>query len=167
MFKRYDDGWKEGKVVVLKLGWKLLNWAWLMPKKLEKLLREQGYQGNPYKPITGDIMELAKTTKEARAKPMSISHDITPHVSPYEHHIYSKYGDIHLFTVSVKTQFALGLKEKTLRKYFKCEVYFNIHAVFNRSQPTLGCGNRHTVTCQPRGGRERLAEGCSFRTKGD
>ncbi|GJY68095.1 putative secologanin synthase [Tanacetum coccineum] len=79
-------------VVVLKLGWKLLNCAWLMPKKLEKLLREQGYQGNPYKPITGDIMELAKTTKEARAKPMSISHDITPHVSPYEHHIYSKYG---------------------------------------------------------------------------
>nr|ADO16184.1 cytochrome P450 mono-oxygenase [Artemisia annua] len=79
-------------VVVLKLGWKLLNWAWLMPKKLEKLLREQGYKGNSYKPITGDIMELAKMTKEARSKPMSISHDITQHVLPYEHHILNKYG---------------------------------------------------------------------------
>ncbi|GKC43682.1 hypothetical protein Tco_1061404, partial [Tanacetum coccineum] len=67
-------------VVVLKLGWKLLNCAWLMPKKLEKLLREQGYKGNSYKPITGDIMELAKVAKEARSKPMSIiSHDISQH----------------------------------------------------------------------------------------
>ncbi|PWA13743.1 cytochrome P450 mono-oxygenase [Artemisia annua] len=79
-------------VTVLKLGWKLLDWAWLMPKRLEKLLREQGYKGNSYKPITGDIMELAKMVKEARAKPMSISHDIGPHVLPYEHHIFSKYG---------------------------------------------------------------------------
>ncbi|GKD80093.1 retrovirus-related pol polyprotein from transposon TNT 1-94 [Tanacetum coccineum] len=68
-------------VVVLKLGWKLLNWAWLMPKKLEKMLREQGYKGNSYKPITGDIMELAKVAKEARSKPMSIiSHDISQHL---------------------------------------------------------------------------------------
>ncbi|PWA71553.1 disease resistance protein (TIR-NBS-LRR class) [Artemisia annua] len=80
-------------VVVLKLGWKLLNWAWLMPKKQEKMLREQGYKGNSYKPITGDIMELAKLTKEARSKPMSIiSHDISQHVFTYEHHIFNKYG---------------------------------------------------------------------------
>ncbi|GJX44384.1 40S ribosomal protein S27-2 [Tanacetum coccineum] len=101
------------------------------------------------------------------------------------------FGDIQLFPVSVKTQFALGiaalfrvemeekwclevtflakvmLKSKSHPWYFKCEGYFNIHAVFNRSQPTLGYGNRHNVTCQPRGGRERLAEGCSFQTKGD
>ncbi|GJV97011.1 retrovirus-related pol polyprotein from transposon TNT 1-94 [Tanacetum coccineum] len=80
-------------VVVLKLGWKLLNWAWLMPKKLEKMLREQGYKGNSYKPITGDIMELAKVAKEARSKPMSIiSHDISQPVFTYERHIFNKYG---------------------------------------------------------------------------
>ncbi|GJX66717.1 probable xyloglucan endotransglucosylase/hydrolase protein 30 [Tanacetum coccineum] len=61
--------------------------------------------------------------------------------------------------------------------YVSCKSYAQIkvtsmvlqvrrHVVFNHSQPTLGCGNRHTLTCQPRGGRERLAEGCSFRTKG-
>ncbi|GKD67342.1 cytochrome P450 CYP72A219 [Tanacetum coccineum] len=79
-------------VVVLKLGWKLLNWAWLMPKKLEKLLREQGYNGNSYKPIIGDIRDLAKMANEARSKPMSISHDISQHVLSYEHHIFNKYG---------------------------------------------------------------------------
>nr|GEZ94637.1 cytochrome P450 CYP72A219-like [Tanacetum cinerariifolium] len=48
--------------VVLKLGWKLLNWAWLMPKKLEKLLREQGYNVSvssipvvPMDPVNMDV----------------------------------------------------------------------------------------------------------------
>ncbi|KAF5814705.1 putative secologanin synthase [Helianthus annuus] len=51
-------------VVILRWGWKLLNWAWLNPKKLEKSLREQGYKGNSYKLLKGDLIELATMVKE-------------------------------------------------------------------------------------------------------
>ncbi|KAM0029172.1 putative secologanin synthase [Helianthus debilis subsp. tardiflorus] len=79
-------------VVILRWGWKLLNWAWLNPKKLEKSLREQGYKGNSYKLLKGDLIELATMVKEVRSKPMPISHDISSHVLPYDHHIFNKYG---------------------------------------------------------------------------
>lgn len=38
----------------MALGFGLVKWAWLRPKKLEKLLREQGLQGNPYRLLVGD-----------------------------------------------------------------------------------------------------------------
>ncbi|KAK2422927.1 cytochrome P450 72A68 [Trifolium repens] len=63
--------------------WKVLNWLWLRPKKLEKLLREQGLQGNPYKILLGDTNDLFKMEKEARSKPMNLSDDIAPRVIPY------------------------------------------------------------------------------------
>ncbi|KAI3755712.1 hypothetical protein L1987_55518 [Smallanthus sonchifolius] len=78
--------------VVVRWGWKILNWAWLNPKKLEKSLKEQGYKGNPYKLLKGDVIELSTMIKEARSKPMPLSHDITSHVLPFEHHIFNKYG---------------------------------------------------------------------------
>jgi hypothetical protein len=61
----------------------VLNWLWLRPKKLEKLLREQGLQGNPYKILLGDTKDLFKMEKEARSKPMNLSDDIAPRVIPY------------------------------------------------------------------------------------
>nr|XP_043628733.1 cytochrome P450 CYP72A219-like [Erigeron canadensis] len=78
--------------LIVKLGWKVLNWAWLNPMKLEKSLRKQGYKGNSYKLLRGDILELATMVKEARLKPMPISHDITSHVMPFDNHIFNKYG---------------------------------------------------------------------------
>lgn len=79
--------------VVVRWGCQLLNWVWLNPKKLEKSLREQGYKGNSYKLLKGDVIELATMVKEARSKPMPISHDITSHVLPFEHYIFNKYGN--------------------------------------------------------------------------
>ncbi|XP_076960111.1 cytochrome P450 CYP72A219-like [Bidens hawaiensis] len=79
-------------VLVVRLGWKILNWAWLNPKKLEKLLKEQGYKGNSYRLLKGDLIELATMVKEARSKPIPITHDITSHVLPYDGYIFNKYG---------------------------------------------------------------------------
>ncbi|KAJ9551534.1 hypothetical protein OSB04_015579 [Centaurea solstitialis] len=76
-------------VVIVK---KVLNWAWLKPKKLEKWLRDEGYKGNSYKVPMGDMKELATMMNEAKSKAMPITHDIASYVLPFDHHIISKYG---------------------------------------------------------------------------
>lgn len=90
-----------GKVVMAifialigRLGWKVLIWVWLTPKKLEKRLKEQGYKGNLYKLLIGDMKELATMMEEAKSKHIPITHDITSHCLPFDHHIISKYGII-------------------------------------------------------------------------
>ncbi|KAK1416126.1 hypothetical protein QVD17_31914 [Tagetes erecta] len=81
-------------VVIVRWGWKLLNWVWLKPKKLEKWLRDEGYKGNSYKLLLGDIIELASIVKEGRSKPMlTVTHDITSYALPFDHYIISKYGE--------------------------------------------------------------------------
>ncbi|KAK1419749.1 hypothetical protein QVD17_29055 [Tagetes erecta] len=65
--------------------WRILNLLWFKPKKIEKLLRDQGLKGTPYKFIYGDLKEMVHMTNEAKAKPMSFSHDIAPRVSPFFH----------------------------------------------------------------------------------
>ena len=79
-------------IVVVRYGWKVLNWVWFKPKKLEKWLRNEGYNGNSYKLLFGDMIELATMVKEGRSKPMSITHDITSYALPFDHHIITKYG---------------------------------------------------------------------------
>ncbi|KAK1416130.1 hypothetical protein QVD17_31918 [Tagetes erecta] len=81
-------------VVMVRWGWKLLNWVWLKPKKLEKWLRNEGYKGNSYKLPLGDMLEVATILKEGRSKPMmTFTHDITSYALPFDHHIISKYGE--------------------------------------------------------------------------
>ncbi|KAK7244044.1 hypothetical protein RIF29_38862 [Crotalaria pallida] len=70
-------------IVAVIWGWRMLNWLWLRPKKLERLLREQGLQGNPYRILVGDLKELLKSKKETESKPMALSDDIGPYVSSY------------------------------------------------------------------------------------
>ncbi|GKF09280.1 hypothetical protein Tco_0043504, partial [Tanacetum coccineum] len=78
-------------VVLMRWGWELLNWAWLKPRKLENWLRNEGYKGNSYKLVTGDLKELATMSMEAISKPMSTLHNITPHALPLDDHIINKY----------------------------------------------------------------------------
>lgn len=78
--------------VILRWGWKVLNWAWLKPKKLEKWMRDQGYKGNSYNLLIGDMKQLVKMVNESRSKPLPITHDITSYVLPFDHHIITKYG---------------------------------------------------------------------------
>ncbi|KAI3730595.1 hypothetical protein L1987_61766 [Smallanthus sonchifolius] len=79
--------------VMVRWGWKLLNWVWLKPKKLEKWLRDEGYKGNSYKFLMGDMIELATIIKEGKSKPIPVTHDITSYALPFDHHIISKYGE--------------------------------------------------------------------------
>ncbi|XVF79176.1 hypothetical protein PTKIN_Ptkin14bG0198900 [Pterospermum kingtungense] len=73
-------------------GWRILNWVWLKPKRLEKCLRQQGFTGNPYRLLSGDMKERSVMTKQASVKPMPLSDDIVPYVAPFLHQTVTKYG---------------------------------------------------------------------------
>ncbi|XP_027341689.1 cytochrome P450 72A68-like [Abrus precatorius] len=79
-------------IIALIWAWKLLNWLWLRPKRLERLLRKQGFQGNPYKLLFGDTKESMKSRKEAMSKPMDLSDDIVPRVFSYIQQTVKEYG---------------------------------------------------------------------------
>lgn len=74
------------------LGWRILNWVWLRPRKLEKVLRKQGFKGNPYNFFFGDIRELVKMLAEAKSKPIGLADDILPRVVPGDVHTVEKHG---------------------------------------------------------------------------
>ncbi|MFS7994150.1 putative secologanin synthase [Helianthus anomalus] len=63
--------------------WRILNWLWIKPKKIEKFLRDQGIKGTPYRFLYGDLKETVEMMNEAKSKPMSLTHDVAPRVSPF------------------------------------------------------------------------------------
>ncbi|KAI7740929.1 hypothetical protein M8C21_033056 [Ambrosia artemisiifolia] len=65
--------------------WRILNWLWFKPKKIEKFLKDQGLKGTPYKFLYGDLKEIMQMMNEAKSKPMNLIHDIAPRVSPFYH----------------------------------------------------------------------------------
>ncbi|KAF8408892.1 hypothetical protein HHK36_004961 [Tetracentron sinense] len=82
----------SGVVILLSWVWRVLNWVWWKPKKLEKCLREQGIHSNPYRLLSGDLKDNMVLIKEARSKPMNLSHDIVPRVLPQLHQTIKNYG---------------------------------------------------------------------------
>ncbi|MCD7449018.1 hypothetical protein HAX54_048101 [Datura stramonium] len=73
--------------------WKMVNWVWIRPRKLDKFLREQGLKGHPYRTLYGDTKEMAELTKQAKLKPMKLTDDILPRVLPFHHYTLNKYGN--------------------------------------------------------------------------
>ncbi|KAK1299344.1 Secologanin synthase [Acorus calamus] len=52
------------------------------PKKLERLLKDQGMKGSPYKFLMGDLRDNARLMREARSRSIPLTHDIVPRVTP-------------------------------------------------------------------------------------
>ncbi|KAL9432994.1 hypothetical protein AB3S75_027908 [Citrus x aurantiifolia] len=69
-------------VTVVTRACKILNWAWLKPKKLEKQLRRQGFKGNSYRCLFGDVKEHDILSRQAKSKPISLDDDIALRVVP-------------------------------------------------------------------------------------
>ncbi|KAB1216967.1 hypothetical protein CJ030_MR4G016020 [Morella rubra] len=63
--------------ILLTCSWRVLDWVWMRPKKLEKCLRQQGY--NP----TGDLKDMFMLEKHAKSRPMGLSDDPPPFVIPF------------------------------------------------------------------------------------
>ncbi|XP_042501196.1 cytochrome P450 CYP72A219-like [Macadamia integrifolia] len=79
-------------LVVSWWGWKVLEWLWWKPKKLERLLKEQGIKVTPYNLLLGNLKEIQMQFQEAQSKPMNLSHDILPHVVPFHLQTIQKLG---------------------------------------------------------------------------
>ncbi|KAK4478120.1 hypothetical protein RD792_017399 [Penstemon davidsonii] len=72
--------------------WKVLNWIWLEPRRIERLLRKQGFNGNKYRLLFGDSKESAAMYKEAHSKPIGLNEDIVPRVMPFVVKTINTYG---------------------------------------------------------------------------
>lgn len=72
--------------------WMALDWVWLRPKKLEKQLRQQGFNGNSYRFWSGDKKEEMSMLIEALSKPIPLYHDVAPRIIPFIHKHVSLYG---------------------------------------------------------------------------
>ncbi|KAJ8441256.1 hypothetical protein Cgig2_000629 [Carnegiea gigantea] len=80
-------------LVVVILAWRVLDWVWLKPNRLEKRLKEQGFQGNPYRLFYGDTKERDRMLAEAKSKPLpQLCHDHLRRIHPFVHQIVNKYG---------------------------------------------------------------------------
>lgn len=78
--------------ISLAWAWRILNWLWLRPKKLERLLREQGFKGNSYRFLSGDLKERVKMLKESRSRPIGLSDDPVPRIMPFVLQSVNTYG---------------------------------------------------------------------------
>ncbi|XP_034907666.1 cytochrome P450 72A15-like [Populus alba] len=79
-------------VAVLRWAWRVLNWVWFRPKKVERCLRQQGFAGKPYRLLFGDWKESSDMMKEARTKPIGLSDALLPRVMPFLHQLVKDYG---------------------------------------------------------------------------
>ncbi|KAL0443655.1 UNVERIFIED_CONTAM: cytochrome [Sesamum latifolium] len=80
-------------VAVYFWAWRIVNYLWVRPRRVEKWLRAQGWTGNAYRLWYGDMKDVGRMTVAAQSHPISLHHDdILPYVLPFHHHIISKYG---------------------------------------------------------------------------
>ncbi|KAK9085345.1 hypothetical protein Sjap_025756 [Stephania japonica] len=80
---------------------KVLIWLWLKPKKLERLLREQGFNGTSYRFLFGDLKQLVSMSTKAVSKPMDLSHRTVPRVLPFIHETIETYGPMSYIWIGV------------------------------------------------------------------
>ncbi|KAK1397186.1 Secologanin synthase [Heracleum sosnowskyi] len=69
-------------VLFVFTGWRTFNWLWLRPKKLEKILRKQGFNGNSYRILYGDLKDLAAAKFRAKTSSIGLSDDFLYRAAP-------------------------------------------------------------------------------------
>ncbi|KAI7740430.1 hypothetical protein M8C21_002365 [Ambrosia artemisiifolia] len=83
-------------LVVLLCTWKIVNIVWVRPKKLEKFLKNQGFNGNNYKFLFGDMKQLSTIFQESKSQSKHINIDdgdeVLSHVVAFSLKSLKKYG---------------------------------------------------------------------------
>lgn len=81
-------------LLVVAWAWRMLNWALLQPRRLERVLRSQGLKGSSYRPLRGDLKDMGRLAEEARSKPMpSYSHAIFPRATAFFSRAIEAHGE--------------------------------------------------------------------------
>ncbi|XP_022156576.1 cytochrome P450 CYP72A219-like [Momordica charantia] len=84
--------WITIAVCLVVGAWRVVDWIWLRPKKLENYLRNQGFAGNSYQILHGDLKYRSAANDRANSKPMNFSNHIAPRVVPSVHQTIQIYG---------------------------------------------------------------------------
>ena len=79
---------------LMALWWacRVLESTLIVPRRLGRALQSQGLRGTTYRFPFGDLKELARLAMAARAKPMPLSHDITPRVNRLYYNVIREHG---------------------------------------------------------------------------
>ena len=80
-------------VAVVTCAWRILNWVWFRPKKLESYLRKQGLEGNSYRFLYGDLKENVAVSKKAKSSPIDFSDNVALRVIPFLLQLVNNYGN--------------------------------------------------------------------------
>ncbi|XP_051125347.1 secologanin synthase-like [Andrographis paniculata] len=72
--------------------WKVFDIFWLEPRRIEKILRKQGFNGNPYRPPFGDTTEIQEMYADVLSRPLGLHEDIIPRVMPHVQKTINQYG---------------------------------------------------------------------------
>ncbi|KAK8622589.1 hypothetical protein V6N13_117499 [Hibiscus sabdariffa] len=108
-------------------GWRVLNWAWLTPKRLERCLRQQGLRGTPYRSLSGDIKQMFAMSRQTSAKPMPLSDDIEPYVTPFYHQVLEKYGKDSFVWIGPSPRLKIVEPEKIREIFSKFTDFQKVH----------------------------------------
>ncbi|XP_051151984.1 cytochrome P450 CYP72A219-like [Andrographis paniculata] len=127
--------------LIIILPWKLLEWAYFTPKRLESLLRRQGLRGKSYRFIHGDMKEVLKTSDEAKAKPINIGDDIRPRLLGFHLKSLQNYGGECIFWSGTRP--TVIVKEPGLVKEIMAKNYLFLKA---RVSPLTGLLARGLVS---------------------
>ncbi|KAL0799688.1 hypothetical protein Bca101_054863 [Brassica carinata] len=79
---------------ILILNWvgRAVNWVWFKPKRLEKYLKKQGFSGNSYRILMGDMRESNQMDQVAHSLPLPLTADFVPRMMPFIHHTVLNHG---------------------------------------------------------------------------
>ncbi|XAR56403.1 Secologanin synthase [Bertholletia excelsa] len=120
-------------VILVTCVWRVVNWVWLRPKRLERWLREQGFKGNPYKIFYGDTKEMISMHREAQSKSMDVSsNDLLPAILPYHLHSVGLHGKMYFQWMGPTPR--VNIMDPKLIK----EILFNYEAFQRPRQNPLG-----------------------------
>ncbi|KAK1421472.1 hypothetical protein QVD17_23831 [Tagetes erecta] len=83
-------------VIVVLYAWKMIDKVWLRPKKLERILKKQGFNGNKYKLFFGDTKELFSQLSKSSSLNKHIDIDngeeVLSHVMAFPYQSLQKHG---------------------------------------------------------------------------
>nr|XP_017242548.1 PREDICTED: cytochrome P450 CYP72A219-like [Daucus carota subsp. sativus] len=79
-------------VAATTVAWRVFNWVWFRPKKFEKHLKKQGFQGHSYRFLYGDTKEHMSMLMATRSNPIPISHDVPARTTPFLCKLVREYG---------------------------------------------------------------------------
>uniref|UniRef100_A0A7N0VEZ5 Cytochrome P450 n=1 Tax=Kalanchoe fedtschenkoi TaxID=63787 RepID=A0A7N0VEZ5_KALFE len=94
-------------ILILTWAYRVINWLWLTPKRLERSLKRQGFKGGSYRILYGDMKENSKMTQEAISKPIGLSESIIPRLLPYVDQCLKIYGNNSIMWLGPKPRILL------------------------------------------------------------